>query len=521
VRPGATSRFQNAAAERPGRGRTVPYTWHDPVSESALNRRKAAGLAGMAFQTAPVVGLVAVYLLIGVIAAGFAAFQSPLLALGGAAFLFASALALWRPRTILPVVLCGGVFAADYLSPPAWPLSVEIDGLRVTLAILLFCGLGALINSGIDRPVRSYVALAALLALGWFMVPLGIDTSGHPGTALSSLLSRSAVEVTAMLSVLAVCGTVKGRVAALRGLAAAGGVAAIAAIGELGLGRNPLLDLASDGSRVQIWLDVTERFGLHRAALGFGHPLLLGVFLGIAMLATLELARRGALAEGWAVALVALQGLGLLATLSRGPLLAAVACLCLWAIGARKMQKWRQAVLIVIVAASIGMAVWSVGFGGNAEEFVRPSATEMGRTSQHRVSLVSAFFSEVRTGAMFGVFDVADTVVAKRFGQTLDNAGLYEYKLRGLSGLMLMTALLLGPAVVMLFRPSVPRQQRLFPVLLGLFLLMAGANVAFFGQLLPYLMAAAAVAWAALGEAPEVTVDGVASGADVADAPAT
>jgi hypothetical protein len=489
------------------------------VSDSAFHTPRNPGITGIASDTAPVVGLVAVYLLIGVIAAGFAVLQSPLLSLAGAALLLASALALWYPRMLLMVALCAGVFAAEYLTPPGWPLGVEVNGLRATSAIILCCGLGALISSGIDRPVRPYAACAALLAFVWFIVPLGIDRTGHPGGALSFLLLRSAVEVAAILGALAVCGTVKGRLAALRGLAIAGGIAAIAALVEVALRHNAILDLASDRSRTELWLAVPERFGLHRAALGFGHPLLLGVFLGIAMLATLELARRGGVPEGWAVALVATDALGLVATLSRGPLLAAVACLCLWAIGARKMQKWRQAVLLAIVAVSFGFAVWSVGFGGNAEEFVRPSATELGRTSQHRVTLSTALVSEVRKGALFGVYDIADTAVADRFGQTLDNEGLYAYESRGLSGLIVITVLLLTPAVVMLWRPSIPRQQRLFPVLLGLFMLMAGANVAFFGQLLPYLAVAAAVAWTALGESPEPVTDVPSPGSAVAIAP--
>lgn len=446
--------------------------------------------------------------------------QSPLLALGGAAFILASALALWYPRTLLPVALCAGVFAADYLVPPGWPLSIEFDGVRAVSAIILFCGLGALATSGIDRPLRPYASWAALLTLMWFVVPLGIDRSEHPGGTLSFLLLRSAVEAAVMLGVLAVCGTLKGRLAALKGLAIAGGVAAIAALVEVALGYNPILDLASDRSRIANWLAVPSRFGLHRAAVGFGHPLLLGVFFGIAMLATLELARRDGISESWAVALVATDGLGLIATLSRGPLLAAIACLCLWAIGAHKMQRWRQAVLLVIVAASIGVAVWSVGFGGNAEELVKPSTTEMGRTSQHRVSLAAAFLSEVRKGALFGVFDVTDTAVSDRFGQTLDNEGLYAYESRGLTGLVAITALLLGPAVVMLGRSSVPLQQRLFPVLLGLFLLMAGANVAFFGQLLPYVAVASAIAWTALGEAPEAETEETAADTAASGAPA-
>jgi hypothetical protein len=492
----------------------VPYTWHQPVNDKVLKRQKTVGITGMASEAAPVISRAAVYLLVAVIAAIFAVAmnQSLVLAVGGAIFVLASALALWHPRAMVVVALCGGIVAADYLTPPGWPFSIALNGVRVLAVLLVCCGLGALITSGMDSSVRPYAASAALLTLAWFMVPLGIDRSGHPDGVLSFLGLRSSVELAAMLGVLAVCGTVKGRLAVLRGLAAAGGLAAIAAVVEMALGSNPLLDLASDKSLIELWLAVPDRFGLHRAAVGFGHPILLGVFFGIAMLATLELARRGGISESWAVTLVAADVLGLVTTLSRGPLLAIIPCLCLWAIGARKMQKWRQVVLLAIVAVSIGLTVWSVAFGGRAEELLIPSSTEMGRTSEHRISLASAFFTEVRKGSLFGVYDVNDTAVAKRFGHTLDNEGLYAYESRGLSGLLLITVILLAPAVVMLLRPSIPRQQRLFPVLLGLFLLIAGVNVAYFGQLMPYLAAVAAVAWTALSEAPEVAIDGVAPG---------
>lgn len=450
----------------------------------------------------PVMAAAAALLLgAGVLAAAATTAQRPVLVACVSATAALLVIAILRPQIGASIALVSGVFAADYLvwSGSTSPSGLE-TGLVLPVVLLLATGAGSLLAYGMQPEVRLHASIAALLGVAWFLAPLGLQAGG-----LRYLVASSGLQTIALLGSLAVSSSLPGRIALLRAWVIAGATAAVAAVVEFALVRNPILEYAvSAGSEsARQWLEVPERFGFRRAALGFGHPLLLGAFLGMAMLATLELSRRGRLSERWAAALVLLELGGIATTVSRGPVAAALASLLLWAALARRMKTWRRVVLVGLAAATVAIAFWGIALSTDMVSLVRPSESELGQTSQHRFSLAQAFVSELRDASVFGTEDVRSDKVVREFSGTLDNEGLYLIVSRGISGLLTLTALALAPAALALRRLRSNRDAMVFPLVAGAYLLLTGVNVAFFGQLLPFVFVFSGLLWTTVGE-PQV-----------------
>ncbi len=442
-------------------------------------------------------------MLCAVLAGAATAVQDPVAVAALAAVGVLCLIALWYPGPIVVLAMAGGVFAAYYITVDVPGLPFAANGPLLIACLLAFAAVGVGLADGWDVGAGRFVVVAAVVGIALFLVPLGVRDQTAAPTTLAYLFGSYGVDVAVLLAALCLCAAARGRLAVLRGFAVAGPLAAVSALVELVLGRNPILEFAVQRGQGLTWTLVPERFGLHRSAVGFGHPIELGMFLGLAAIATLELSRRKRLSASWANAIVAIDGLGLLATISRGPLLATVIVLLVWTAVVRHMAGWRRFVLLSLVVVCLGLTVWEIGFGGDVVALIQPSDTELGATTQHRVSLASAFLSELHTGRLFGTADPQDSAVVAQFGGTIDNEGLYLMIWWGLSGLVAMTLLLGLPAVLTFVSRPRAGPHHVLPVMMSAFFLLAGASVAFFGQLQPYIFIMAAVLWTTLAEPAE------------------
>jgi O-antigen ligase len=318
------------------------------------------------------------------------------------------------------------------------------------------------------------------------------------------VVATSGTDVVVIAGATLIAGSPRGRTVLLGALVGGGVVASCFAFFETVIQVNPILQLGLRmGSPVaQQWTSVARRLGLARAAAGFSHPILLGTFLGLSMLATVEMARRGRLKEGRAVWLVGVQLLAQLSTLSRGPMVATVSALALWTVGARPMKVWRRAVVLVVLVTCIVVAVVAIVLQEQVESLVTPSGqTEIGATSQHRVDLIKALGPAIRQTSPFGYTDPQGSKQSQTF-VSLDNEALYLIVTRGVVGLAAFAVLLFGPSAIAVTRLRQTFADKIFPLVTLVYVAIVSLTVAFFALIVPFLLVTLVLMWALLRREP-------------------
>jgi len=438
--------------------------------------------------------LAAVYVVVCVLAgAALVGAQRPALAFAALAFLTVVLVALWHAYAVATGALVVCAFAPDYLRARLPFTVLPLNGSLVLAAVLLVAGVVVVLRR--PRPALGWWAIVPIaVALAWLLGPLAVARGGVE-LRIHYAFNLSVVEVCVLVGAVLISSTAPGRLSLLRGFSWAGALAGAAAMFETLAGKNVFLSVGMklDPGLTSIWYVVPRRLGLWRASVAFGHPIELGVFLGLGVIATLELARRRVIGRRTAIALIVLMAGGMAVTISRGPVVALLVVVLCWALVARRMVWLRRATLAVVVLATAVFTLGTVATQTDVVGLFAPGPSEPGITSEHRYALTSAFFAELQRAPVFGYVDPDKTSVAQAFG-TVDHEGLYILLGRGLFGLAVFSLLFAIPFVAALLRRG-RMESRLVSLAIPIYVVLCGMSVAFFGLLVPFVMVAAGLAW--------------------------
>lgn len=399
----------------------------------------------------------------------------------GLAGLVAFAVALRFPYGAVIGFLVAGVFAASYLEPVP-----PFSGPVLLSVLILACGIGASLRTGfayLARPMQLWLlALVCLWMLGAVLIGKpteGVALTGCAATLGALMLGQSA----------------RGRRAVLLGLACAAVLASLVGLFTVITGWNPFYEY---GLRVGGQTSIPVRFGLTRAMGAFTHPIMLGTFLGLGVLAALELARLGAVKERVAVLIVLVAFVGQLATLSRGPVVATMGCVAIWVVAGRRMSlRWRVCAIVAIAAIVIA-ALWAVGIQDNVGSLFGTSATDpLASSTRYRPELIRALLDRLPHAPLLGFAKPETNDFLPGFVVSYDNEAAYLIVTRGLLGLGVFSLLLLVPLGASILRRSPLALSRLYVVLTVGFVMTMGVSEAFWALFMPYLFAAVGLCWAA------------------------
>jgi hypothetical protein len=209
-------------------------------------------------------------------------------------------------------------------------------------------------------------------------------------------------------------------------------------------------------------------------------------------LATLELWRVGRLTRHWALALFAVQFIGVLLTVSRGPIFAAILTVGVWVLAAQRVKATQR--LRIFAITLIGVALVLVAVPGGALDLIRPSQTNLGVDTQYRIDLSRSVLEQAGSATLLGTPERSASDLLTNF-QSLDSEPAYLLVTHGLIGAAAFALLLLGPLFVVSHAASTPRPSRLFAYLTILLVAFTSLTVAFFGALTTYVWVALALAW--------------------------
>lgn len=451
-----------------------------------------------------------------------------LVALFGVLATTAAAAALWPPAAIVAVVLLvavvglkypmgvgatlivAGVLFPDYIGAHIQGSGVVLHGRLLLSLLLLYVGLIAT-RANRSSHVR-HVQWAVVILAGIWLLSAFVASSGDIADRLQTTTYLALPDVAALVGATLLACAPGGRRRLLLALTIAGVVAAGLAVTEFLTQRNPLLELGlTMDLGADEWKKLPLRFGLARSAGAFGHPIELGVVLGMCLIATLESARVRALPTGVAMAAAGIMFAGQLTTISRGPILGTLAAVALWTVWARPINvRWRVATFVVVVGltfAAVSQANVESGLAGFID--TGEETENMGGTAEHRLMLTESFLQELASPSLAGTLEVTSSTVGREF-VTIDHEGLYLLVGRGLVGLAVFGVLLLFPVVYDLRRIGLGVTREPHATLSAVYLIVTGATVAFFGPLQTYMWVTIAIMWSTVALASEIPGERVA-----------
>jgi len=449
-------------------------------------------------------------------------------ALFGVVALTAAAAAVWRPAAIVAVIMLvsvlalkyplgvgaalivAGVVLPDYIGAQLHGFGVVVNGRLLVSVLLLYAGLIATRDNR-SAHVRHVQWAVACLAVLW-LVSAFVATSGAFIDRAQATTHFALADVTALVGATLLACAPGGRRRLLLALTAAGILAAVLAMAELAAQRNLLLEYGLNlDLGAASWKELPERFGLIRSSGAFGHPIELGVVLGMCLMAALEAARVRALPTGLAMAAATVMFVGQLTTISRGPVLGTLVAIALWALWARPVSaRWRVATLVIVVGltfAAVGLSSVDSGLVSFLDTGEETEA--MGGSAEHRVMLTQTFFDELASPSLTGTLVVSNTTVGREF-ITIDHEGLFLLVGRGLLGLAVYGVLLLFPVLYDARRIGLGVTREPHAPLSAVYLIATGATVAFFGPLQTYMWVTIAIMWSTVALASEIPGERVA-----------
>lgn len=241
------------------------------------------------------------------------------------------------------------------------------------------------------------------------------------------------------------------------GIAAAGSVLAIVAMRErMGI-PNPFFTLIEPGHQL-MWARPQYRFGEVRAEGSFGHAIPFGLFLSLATILALSLAVRvrSSLGQLILVAAAIVTAIGLIFTLSRGPIAVLLFSLAAWTIFGGRSIGWAKA----LRAITVGAFVLLVSPAGSLLADLQSSASGSGEaatSARFRLDLFE-LVSDPRQFSLVGrAVDPSATgvsaAVSRRVGfESLDNEFVRVYVIHGLLGLAALIGVVISTGQVALRR---------------------------------------------------------------------
>lgn len=305
-----------------------------PLRRGALLLGLAVGvpLAGLFLMLEPVVALPLV-----VAAFVILAFEAPVAAVG--MFLFAHIATPAYLRAPIP----GGVYAP----PISTTLLLALIGIGV-LAYLARVPLPRRPAHGARRLVAAFAVFAAIAASSLIDARTG-------GEALGMWTKVFVLPAAALVAILCACRGPRDVERLVLFVTAGGVVAAVYAVLEYGLGRNPLLEMYR--SEIDVRYFTSDVLGeiAYRCFSVYGNPLEFAMVMGMIFpFAAVRVATAATLREKLAYGIVAaILALGVALTFSRGPMLALIAGCLLTGIIYRQLRPWIAGAAVLAMAALI------------------------------------------------------------------------------------------------------------------------------------------------------------------------
>ena len=394
--------------------------------------------------------------------------------------------------SISRAALVVGVLGASYIYAKVPRVPVILNGPFFLACVLAACALACILAT---RPAGSNVRLPAgamVFAGAWLLIALAREPTTTPRAMFAYAVAVTFVPLTAFLSVVVIGSSARGRICVLEGLSIGGILTAVLGIVEAVIQRSPIHQFGV--SRGITFQYLPTRFGLHRAEAAFSHPIMLAGFLALSMLATLELMRTGRTRFSVGVPILVVQFVGVLSTVSRGPLLAVLCVLALWAAFASNINVRRRLAMAVPVALvlAIGLSQANVNDVGS---FVQSSPGNPNGAVTYRASLYRAAIAALPNATAFGVAPTKDVGLGATF-PSLDSEPVNLLVSTGVAGLVVFTGAIAWAIGQCLTRVGRKRRTVLFTTLGGLLLLLLGASAAFFGLFNVYVFVFLGLMWA-------------------------
>ena len=216
------------------------------------------------------------------------------------------------------------------------------------------------------------------------------------------------------------------------------------ALGEALLGSNPLW------GRLYAVLGVTDsqHWSVYRAEASFGHPLIAALFFAVA--AVLATTRWLTNRSRWPLVVAVISGLALIATVSRGPLLALAVTMGLAYLGVialRGDKRWSRVALLAVIGAA-GIAVLL----SNAAFRERNSSTEAAVSSQARDIGIWVAVQAAKASDWLGTGPGTSGITGRLFDSVVIENSLLQLLISvGIPGVILFLGMI-GCAVLAAFR---------------------------------------------------------------------
>jgi len=411
--------------------------------------------------------------------------------------LVAVALCCTAPEFVVALVLSAtSVFGADYFSVRVAGLPFSL-GFPEALGILcLLAGVAATLRRSTRVSFPSATLAALGLAAAW-LVAAALSSPASVGSMLRYALAAGIPGAGALAGAAMLSATRRGQIAILSGLFAAGLLASISAFVEAILGRNLVVELGLRMGDQPLALSGLARLGIQRVSGAFDHPILLGVFIGLTIMVTMELMRQGKLSVRTGLVLLLLQFSAQVLTVSRAPILATLMMASMWMLARLGASRGVRAALFVVVAlslASMTLLVPAEGYGSGWQ-----ASGHLDANTAYRIGLTRALAARIASAPLLGSTQPTKASNLLPGFVSLDNEPAYLLASGGLFGLLILTVLLLEPLVhggtkglsSMYVRSSV------------LLLLLVGTTVAFFGLLVPYMFVVLGLTWGRLASPEE------------------
>lgn len=408
------------------------------------------------------------------------------------------------PYHALVVSLCLGVFAPAYFALPLGVLPGLATPTLLIAAAIGLCGLRIAARGGLS--LRQPWALGAVLAFCavWYLGAVFTRTSGLDVRGWGALF-QSPLPPLALVGGFLASSTPQGRRSILLGLCASSTIAATLAIIEFATRQNVFLRLARGlGIVNRAGLDSLPggnalRYGLPRAEGAFTSPLMLGAFLVIGLLATLALRSHQARPTYLISIAIGIQLLGLVCTLSRGPIIVGMLFVLLWlALEEGHRASSRLALPLIVGTLSLA-ALANAGIGSAALGFLGfgAPAGPLAQTMRWRVDLIGVLLRGWQDANAFGYVDFTASPLFRGF-PSLENQLAFLLATRGLVGALAWLYLVVVPVVVAVGRQLERLPWRRFVILAPLAILMIGMGVGFFDLFTVYLYATLGLCWGAI-----------------------
>jgi hypothetical protein len=413
------------------------------------------------------------------------------------------------PYQALIVILCFGALAPEYIGLPLGALpGLDVTPTLLIAAAIALCGLRIAALGGLG--LRQPWTLGAVLAFCavWYVGAGFATTSGHDVRGWAALF-QSPLPPLALVGGFLASSTPQGRRSLLLGLSASSTLAAALAIVEFATRQNVFLRLAQGlgimnrvsgvGGIIPLPGGNLSRYGLARAEGAFTHPLMLGAFLVLGLLATLAWRSHQARPTRFITIAIGIQLFGLMSTVSGGPIVVGLLFVLLWFALEERDRARSRLVLPLIVGALSWAALANAGVGGAALGFLGfgAPAGSLAPNVQYRFNLLSLMLRGWQHWNAFGYSDVVASQVFRGLS-SLDNQVAFLLATRGWVGILAWLGLVVVPPTVAVGRQLKGLPGRRFVILAPLAILMLGMDVGFFGLFTVYLYAALGLCWGSI-----------------------